>query len=183
MSHEHEHRCVSCGEYFTNNLLEMMRLTARVKVLEEMLTKLFLSDSGTDFDEELARLRGTTTAKRPVIFQAGDIVRALDRKEYKLIEKDTYDRWTVERDGKVYPPECKLPEAHMELVIRAPIDSNNPNQRVDPQLVAALVMKAGGEVKLTERDLKEALGLEMYRIDPIMGGITIRATKRDYGHR
>lgn len=49
--------------------------------------------------------------------------------------------------------------------------------RVSPELVAALVAKAGGEVKLSDRELVDACGLTIERIDPLMGGITFRVAK------
>lgn len=59
----------------------------------------------------------TDPAGRPP-FGPGDIVRALDRLDYELVEQDAHSNWSVKRNGKLLPPPCALPESHMTLVRR-----------------------------------------------------------------
>lgn len=57
-----------------------------------------------------------------------------------------------------------------------PARSSGPDRvrRERFELMSAVVAKAGGEVRLTDRELVDACGLHLERIDHVMGGITLR---------
>jgi hypothetical protein len=53
---------------------------------------------------------------------------------------------------------------------------------VSPELVAALIAKAGGTIALSDADLVNACGLTLHRVDdPLHGGITFHVTARKEG--